>query len=79
MANEQGRQLSEEDADAVDALNEEGYDTSDVGRGNKAMKPKDVGEETDVSSNEASRAAHQARDDMAEAGDMDVPADRHDK
>jgi len=61
------------------ALEEAGYDTSDAGRGNKAVSEKDVAELTDSSSSQASEAHHQAQDDMAEAGDMGVPADRHNK
>ena len=61
------------------ALEEAGYDTSDVGRGNKAMTEKNVAKETDSSSSEVSRAHHQAQDDMEEAGDMGIPKDRHNK
>ncbi len=60
-------------------LEEAGYDTSDLGRGNKAVTEKSVAEETDSSSGDASRAHHQAQDDMEEAGDMGIPADRHSK
>ena len=63
----------------VQALEDNGYDTSDVGRGNKAISEKSVAEETGSSSKDAAEAAHDARDDMAEDDSMGVPADRHDK
>lgn len=64
-------------ANEREALEEAGYDTSDVGRGNKAFNAGTVAEETGTTSKEAARAGHQARDDMAAAGDMDIPGDRH--
>jgi len=63
-------------ADIKDALDEYGYDTSDLGRGNKSFNPKTVGELTDTSSTKAAEAGHHARDDMAEEGL--VPTNRHD-
>ena len=61
----------------VQALKDNGYDTSDVGRGNKAVTEKTVAEETGSSSRDAGEAAHDARDDMAEDGSMGIPSDRH--
>ena len=71
-----------EDEDDVDdvraALEEYGYETDDIG--NKSSFDKEwVAEETGVSVSEATEAGHAARDDMADAGDMGVPGDRHDK
>lgn len=59
------------------ALKDNGYDTSDVGRGNKAVTEKSVAEETGSSSRQASDAAHDARDDMEADGGMGVPSNRH--
>lgn len=72
----EGRGEASKESD-VQALKDHGYDTSDVGRGNKAVTEKSVAEETGSSSSEASDAAHTARDDMAEDGSMGVPGDRH--
>ena len=62
----------------VQALKDNGYSTDDVGRGNKAVTEKSVAEETGSSSRDASAAAHDARDDMAEDESTGVPKDRHD-
>ena len=61
------------------ALAENGYDTSDVGRGNKAVTEKSVAKETGSSSSAAAAAAHDARDDIASDGTMGIPSDRHGK
>ena len=61
------------------ALQDAGDETGDAGRGNKAMTPKSVGEMTGDTSKQAEEAFHVAKDDMAKAGDMGVPADRHNK
>jgi len=52
-----------------------GYDTSDLGRGNNAMTPADVGRMTGDSSSNASHAAHDQRDDNA--GNDGIPVNRH--
>lgn len=67
----------EENDDTKEALDEAGYDTSDYGTGNKTFDRDWVADETDSSNKDASYAGHVARDDMADAGDMGVPADRH--
>ena len=67
----------EDDEDDIRAaLEEYGYDTSDIGK-KDSFNEKWVGDETGVSSSEAAEAGHAARDDMAAAGDMGIPADRH--
>jgi hypothetical protein len=63
----------------IQALKDNGYDTDDVGRGNKAVNEKSVAKETDTTSGKASDAAHDARDDMEEDGTMGIPEGRHDK
>ena len=69
----------EESDPDVDALQEAGYDTSDAGKGNDSFNAKTVGELTGSTSTSAAAAGHAARDDMAEAGDMGIPSDRHEK
>lgn len=66
-------------ASDLSALQDAGYDTSDAGRGNKAMTEGDVASETGSNSTDTTSAAHTARDDMAAAGDQGIPADRHSK
>ncbi len=61
----------------VSALQDAGYDTSDAGTGNKTVTPASVGEMTGDTSKAAAHAEHVANDDMAEAGDMGIPANRH--
>jgi len=59
----------------IAALQGAGYDTSDLGRGNNAMTPADVGRMTGDSSSNASHAAHDQRDDNA--GNDGIPVNRH--
>jgi len=61
----------------LSALQDAGYDTTDAGTGNTTFNASWVGSETGSSSSEAAAAGHAARDDMADAGDMGIPADRH--
>lgn len=61
----------------ISALQEAGYDTSDVGRGNNAFNASTVGEETGSSSRDAARAGHDQRD--ASSGTSGIPSDRHDR
>ena len=69
---------SDEDVDDIAAaLEEYGYDTADIGK-KDSFNAKWVGEETEVSSRKAAAAGHEARNDMAAAGDMGVPENRHD-
>lgn len=65
-------------ADDLSSLQEAGYDTSDAGTGNKSMSERDVADLTDTSSSKAAEAGHEARDHMADSGDMGIPSDRHD-
>lgn len=69
----------EDDEDDIRAaLEEYGYETDDIG--NKSSFDNEwVAKETEVSTKEAAEAGHFANDDMAAAGDMGIPADRHNK
>lgn len=66
-------------ANDIGALQEAGYDTSDVGTGNTSFNAGWVGQETGVSSSEAAAAGHAARDDMEASGNMGIPPDRHNR
>lgn len=75
-----GPRVFGEDEDDVDdvraALEEYGYETDDIG--NKSSFDNEwVAQETGVSTTEAAEAEHFANDDMAAAGDMGIPANRH--
>jgi hypothetical protein len=71
---------TEDHEDNIAALEEQDYDTSDYGRGNKSFDAQSVGELTDTSSSKAAAAGHAARDDMsADNEDWGIPADRHNK
>jgi|GEM_PF-3954212 len=72
--------MATEDKEKVKAaLREAGYDTRDAGTGSKSFTPAWVGKETGVSSRQAAKAGHVARDDMAKSGGEGVPKDRHSK
>ncbi len=54
----------------TEALEDNGYDTNDVGRGSAAINEKSVAKETGSTSSQAAAAAHDFRDDSgARTGD----------
>lgn len=55
-------------ASDLEALQDAGCDTSDAGRGNKDFNAKGVGKETGVSSKDAARAGHSAREGFRAEG-----------
>lgn len=59
----------------IAALQEAGYDTSDLGRGNNALTPADVGRLTGSSSSQAASALHDQTDHNA--GNDGIPLNRH--
>lgn len=55
-------------------LQETGHDTKDAGR---KLHDSKIAQLNDESPKNASHAGHVARDDIAKAGDMGIPSDRH--